>query len=120
MKGFFSVDMGKEKGGHRSLRDSLEQDLFRTVTERQPGCVDPAGIAGCAPSIFFFGLARGTVPFCTGTPFLPVRPTPRDLDILIALDRCPLTVAQIFKLSEIFSIPFTTIRRVQERLGLLA
>src|SRR4051794_5067700 len=42
--------------------------------------------------------------------------TPRDIEILTALDRCPLTAAQLLKLSETFALPFTNERRVRERL----
>ena len=43
--------------------------------------------------------------------------TDRDLDILLALDRCPLTVRQLFELSEAFpGKVFTSIRSVQDRL----
>ena len=42
--------------------------------------------------------------------------TPRDIDILRALERSPLTVRQLLKLSETFAYPFTTERRAQERL----
>jgi len=42
--------------------------------------------------------------------------TARDLDLFQALDRCPLTVRQILKLSTTFAYPFTDERRVQERL----
>ena len=42
--------------------------------------------------------------------------TPRDRDLFAALDRCPLTVRQLLKLSVTFAYPFTTERRVQERL----
>src|SRR5579883_3294409 len=42
--------------------------------------------------------------------------TPRDIDILAALDRCPLTPAQLLKLSQTFALPFTHERRVRERL----
>ena len=45
--------------------------------------------------------------------------TSRDLDLFEALDRCPLTVRQILKLSVVFAYPFTTERRVQERLQAL-
>jgi hypothetical protein len=45
--------------------------------------------------------------------------TPRDRDLFQALDRSPLTVRQILKLSETFAYPFTTERRVQERLQAL-
>ncbi len=45
--------------------------------------------------------------------------TPRDLDLFEALDRCPLTVRQLLKLSCTFAYPFTTERRVQERLQCL-
>jgi hypothetical protein len=45
------------------------------------------------------------------------RLTPRDYDILSALDRCPLTVRQIMKLSETFAErSFTSPRSVQDRL----
>ncbi len=42
--------------------------------------------------------------------------TPRDLEVLAALDRCPLTAQQLLKLSRSFCLPFTTERRVRERL----
>jgi len=43
--------------------------------------------------------------------------TDRDEEILLALDRCPLTVVQILKLSQAFSgQPFTSARGVQDRL----
>lgn len=43
--------------------------------------------------------------------------TDRDVEVLLALDRCPLTVAQLLKLSQTFSgQPFTSIRSVQDRL----
>src|ERR1700704_1771246 len=42
--------------------------------------------------------------------------TPRDTDLFQALDRGPLTVRQLLKLSPTFAYPFTTERRVQERL----
>src|SRR5229473_569115 len=42
--------------------------------------------------------------------------TPRDQDLFQALDRCPLTVRQLLKLSKTFGHCFTTERRVQERL----
>lgn len=42
--------------------------------------------------------------------------TARDLEILTALDRCPLTAEQLLKLSQAFAVPFTTERRVRERL----
>ena len=45
--------------------------------------------------------------------------TPRDRDLFEALDRCPLTVRQLLKLSVTFAYPFTTERRVQERLQYL-
>ncbi len=45
--------------------------------------------------------------------------TPRDIDILTALDRCPLTALQLLKLSRTFEHPFTTERRVRERLQVL-
>ena len=41
--------------------------------------------------------------------------TARDLEILTALDRCPLTAEQLLKLSQIFAAPFTSERRVRER-----
>src|SRR5437660_4059743 len=46
--------------------------------------------------------------------------TPRDQDLFQALDRCPLTVRQLLSLSATFIYPFTTERRVQERLQKLA
>src|SRR5437016_3330105 len=42
--------------------------------------------------------------------------THRDRDLFQALDRCPLTVRQLLKLSKAFGHSFTTERRVQERL----
>jgi hypothetical protein len=42
--------------------------------------------------------------------------TARDLDILTALDRCPLTAEQMLTLSQTFAVPFTSERRVRERL----
>jgi len=42
--------------------------------------------------------------------------TPRDQDLFQALDRGPLTVRQLLKLSSTFGHSFTTERRVQERL----
>ncbi len=42
--------------------------------------------------------------------------TPRDLEVLAALDHCPLTAQQLLKLSRSFGLPFTTERRVRERL----
>lgn len=45
--------------------------------------------------------------------------TPRDRDLFQALDRCPLTVRQLLRLSATFAYPFTTERRVQERLQAL-
>lgn len=42
--------------------------------------------------------------------------TARDLEILTALDRCPLTAEQFLKLSQAFAAPFTSERRVRERL----
>jgi len=41
--------------------------------------------------------------------------TPRDLEVLSALDLTPLTAQQLLKLSQTFSQPFTTDRRVRER-----
>lgn len=43
----------------------------------------------------------------------------RDLEILQALERCPLTAGQLLKLSQTFKRPFTTERRVRERLQTL-
>ncbi len=45
--------------------------------------------------------------------------SPRDQDLLVALERSPLTVRQLLKLSVTFCYPFTTERRVQERLQAL-
>lgn len=43
--------------------------------------------------------------------------TSRDVEILASLDRCPLTVEQIMKLSQTFDAgPFTSLRSVQDRL----
>ncbi len=46
--------------------------------------------------------------------------TARDLEILTARDRCPLTAEQLLKLSRSFAAPFTSERRVRERLQQLA
>jgi Replication-relaxation len=45
--------------------------------------------------------------------------TPRDLEILTALDRTPLTALQFLKLSQIFAHPFGSERMVRERLQAL-
>ena len=45
--------------------------------------------------------------------------TGRDCQILVALDRCPHTLRQILKLSESFPAPFTSYRRVHQRLRTL-
>lgn len=50
------------------------------------------------------------------TPTSNVLLTGRDLDILAALDRCPLTAEQMHALSWTFALPFTSERRVRERL----
>ncbi len=42
--------------------------------------------------------------------------TSRDDDIMIALTRCPLTAEELLKLSQTWSQPFTSLRRVQERM----
>lgn len=42
--------------------------------------------------------------------------TARDIEILQALDRCPLTAEQILAVSQTFALPFTSERRVRERL----
>ncbi|QDU10882.1 replication-relaxation family protein [Gimesia aquarii] len=42
--------------------------------------------------------------------------TSRDDEILAALTRCPLTAEEMFKLSQTWSQPFTSLRRVQERM----
>src|SRR3954447_24837882 len=46
--------------------------------------------------------------------------TTRDLDLLQALDHCPMTARQLLKLSETFEQPFTVERKVRGRLQLLA
>src|SRR5437867_2785713 len=46
--------------------------------------------------------------------------TPRDRDILTALDHCPLTARQILTLSETFRYPFTSERKVRARMQRLA
>ena len=46
--------------------------------------------------------------------------TPRDIEILAALERTPLTVRQLQKLSATFALPFGSERRIQERLLALA
>lgn len=54
---------------------------------------------------------------------MPGTPTPRlterDLDLFAGLAHAPLTVRQILKLSEAFVAPFTTERRLQDRLQTL-
>src|SRR5690348_15043445 len=45
--------------------------------------------------------------------------TPRDLDILQALERTPLTARQLLALSETFCSPFTSERKVRARMQLL-
>src|SRR5262245_11303929 len=54
----------------------------------------------------------------TSTQALP-SVTSRDFEVLAALDRSPLTAGQLLKLSETFTPPFTTERRVRERLQTL-
>lgn len=46
--------------------------------------------------------------------------TPRDYEILGAIDRCPLTASQVLKLSQSFAQPFTHERLVRRRLQVLA
>src|SRR4051812_10506937 len=46
--------------------------------------------------------------------------TDRDIEILTALDHCPLTATQLLKFSRTFANPFTTERRVRERLYLMS
>ena len=46
--------------------------------------------------------------------------TTRDLEVLQALDRCPLTAEQLLKLSTTFSQPFTDERKVRARMQTLA
>ena len=46
--------------------------------------------------------------------------TARDLEILTALDRCPLTAEQLLTVSASFDVPFTDERRVRERLQQLS
>jgi hypothetical protein len=46
--------------------------------------------------------------------------TPRDIEILSALERTPLTVRQLLTLSRTFALPFHSERRIQERLQALA
>ena len=45
--------------------------------------------------------------------------TPRDLDVLQALDYSPLTARQLLRLGETFACPFTTDRKLRARLHLL-
>ncbi len=49
------------------------------------------------------------------TPFI----TARDLDLFQALDRCPLTIRQLLKLSKTFIAPFCSERRLQDRMAQL-
>jgi hypothetical protein len=46
--------------------------------------------------------------------------TPRDLEILLALDHSPLTALQLLRWSETFEAPFRTERRVRERMQALS
>ena len=58
--------------------------------------------------------------FTMATDLITRHLTARDEEILLALDRCPLTVQQILKLSPTFpSHPFTSARSVQDRLSKL-
>jgi hypothetical protein len=56
----------------------------------------------------------GDITMASTSPFRLL--TTRDIEILAALDYCPLTAAQLLKLSQTFEPPFTTERRVRERL----
>lgn len=47
------------------------------------------------------------------------RLTDRDIEILIALNRCPLTIRQLVALSATFHAPFRTERKLRKRLRLL-
>ncbi len=51
---------------------------------------------------------------------VPILFTPRDREVLVVLDRTPLTAHQLLLLSETFSLPFTSERKVRARLQLLA
>lgn len=46
--------------------------------------------------------------------------TPRDREILLALDRCPLTARQLLRLSKAFSSPFTSERKLRARMQVMA
>ena len=62
-------------------------------------------------------LVRPTMP----TSFAKRCLTGRDTEVMLALDRCPLTVEQVLKLSETFQQQrFTNLRSVQERLKKLS
>lgn len=52
-------------------------------------------------------------------PTTPRLVTPRDLEILAALNHCPLTVRQLLKLSQVFTRPFTDEKCVRERMQVL-
>lgn len=54
------------------------------------------------------------------TTAIPAQYTPRDVEILRALARCPLSAEQLLRLSATFAQPFTAIRRVRRRLYVLA
>jgi len=54
------------------------------------------------------------------TTAIPAQYTPRDVEILRALARCPLSAEQLLRLSATFAQPFTAIRRVRRRLHVLA
>lgn len=55
-------------------------------------------------------------PFTSRDPLCPRLLPARDLHVLASLDLCPLTAAQLLKLSSTFEKPFTSERRVRERL----
>ena len=79
--------------------------------EEQPGCVDDRRLRS-VPS-------GGTLCCRTGAHCILIRPTPRDFDLFRAIDRGPLTVRQLLKLSATFSSPFHSERYLQARLYLL-
>ena len=45
----------------------------------------------------------------------PVQTGPRDLEILLAADRCPLTIAQLLRVSQTFERPFTDSHHLRRR-----
>lgn len=94
------------------LRFCVDQNELASATVRH--------ISGCAA---LAGLAQMTLPgaWCNLRQRMPITVlTARDLDLLTALDRCPLTADQTVKLSRTFSLPFPGDRLLRRRMTKLA